>query len=97
MSTANYHVFGLGSGTDDLYYIGWVDKSPDEDRLQIYSDLARGTRGDIAHWVRQAVDTGKIDIFEIETAASPEEAMDSAQFWCGYYRSLGLQVVTDRC
>jgi hypothetical protein len=96
MSTANYHVFGLGAGTDDLYYIGWVDKSPDHEQEKIYSALADDSHGDIARWVRQAVDAGKIDIFEIETAGTPEEARDSAQFWCGYYRSLGLHVVTDR-
>jgi hypothetical protein len=95
MSNAHYHIFGLGAGSDDLYYIGWMDKSPDHECREIYSDLADGSQGEISHWVRKAVDAGKIDIFEIETADSPEEARDSAQFWCDYYRSLGLQVVTD--
>jgi len=97
MDTANYHIFGVGSGSDDLYYIGWTEKSPDKEPARIYSDLAGSTRGDIASWFRQAVNTGKIDIFEIETARSAEDAKDSALFWWGYYRWLGLDVVTDHC
>jgi hypothetical protein len=95
MNAANYHVFGLGSGADDLYYIGWTEKSPDIDREHIYTDLAGSARGDIARWVKHAIDSGKIDIFEIETAGSAEDAKDSALFWGEYYRWLGLDVVTD--
>lgn len=95
MSTANYHIYGLGSGADDLYYIGWSEKSPNKEQQDIYADLSGSRRNDIACWVRQHVDSGKIDIFEIETAGSPEDARESALFWVGYYRWLGLEVVSD--
>lgn len=95
MDTANFHIFGLGSGADDLYYIGWTRKSPSKEEQHIYSDLTGSTRGDIAGWVKQHVSSGNIDIFEIETAGSAEDAKESALFWVGYYRWLGLEVVTD--
>jgi hypothetical protein len=92
MNTRNYYVFGLGSGADDLHYIGWTEKSPAQQQQQIYSDLAGNGRDDVARWVTQALDTGAIDIFEIETARTAEDAREGAQFWGDYYRWLGLDV-----
>lgn len=92
MDSRNYYVFGLGSGADDLHYIGWTEKSPGQEQQQIYSDLAGSGRADVARWVTQALDTGAIDIFEIETAHSAEDAREGAQFWGEYYRWLGLDV-----
>jgi hypothetical protein len=92
MDTGNYYVFGVGSGADDLQYIGWTEKSPGQEPQQIYSDLAGSGRDDVARWVTQALDSGAIDIFEIETARSAEDARESAQFWGDYYRWLGLDV-----
>jgi hypothetical protein len=64
MDTGSYYVFGLGSGADDLHYIGWTEKSPGREPQQIYSDLAGSGRDDVARWVTQALDSGAIDIFE---------------------------------
>lgn len=97
MSSADYHIFGVGLGTDDLHYIGWTQKSLSEEKEQIFSDMAGSKSHHIAHWVEQARDCGKISIFEIESARSMEDAKDSALFWCEYYRWLGLDVVTDPC
>lgn len=95
MDTASYHIFGLGSGSDDLHYIGWSQKSPEGEQNEIYSELANSTR-EIAGWVMQAVAAGRIDIFEIETAASAEDAREAVLFRRDYYRWLGLDVTTDR-
>lgn len=95
MDTAHYHIYGVGSGADDLYYIGWTQKSPADEPQHIYSDLSGSPHNDIAGWVRQHVSSGHIDIFEIETARSAEDAEESALFWVGYYRWLGMHVVSD--
>lgn len=34
--------------------------------------------------------TGKMDVFEIEVCASQNEAIEAANFWAQYFRSLGL-------
>ena len=92
---AQYSIYGIGAGSDDLHYIGWTQKSLCNESAQIFSDLRESGSGDIASWVTQAVDGGKISIFEIESAPSKEDATDSVMFWCEYYRWLGLDVVTD--
>jgi hypothetical protein len=97
MVNANYHIFGLGLGIDDLHYIGWTQKSLSEEPEQIYSHLAENSSRDIAHWVKAALHCGKISIFEIESVPSMEDAKDSALSWCRYFCSLGLDVVTDPC
>lgn len=97
MTNANFHVFGIGSCTDNLHIIGWTDKSVVAERAQIYSELAENGHRDIAQWVRGALGRGKIDIFEIEAASSAQDASDSAQFWCEYYRWLGFDVITSPC
>ena len=97
MLSANYHIFGIGLGADDLHYIGWTQKSLSEQKEKIFCDLAESSTHDIAHWVEEALHCGKISIFEIESTRSMENAKDSAMFWCQYYRSLGLDVVMDHC
>jgi len=92
METANYHIYGMGLGDDDLRYIGWTCKSVDNEQEQICSDVTQNGRRDIAEWAKQALHCGKLSIFEIETAPSAESAKDSAMFWCEYYRWLGLDV-----
>lgn len=95
MTSALYHVFGIGINTGDFHYIGWTQKSLGEESEQIYSDLVENSRNDIAHWVKEIVQSDKINIFEIESVPSIEEARSSAKFWCQYFHSLGLDVVTD--
>ena len=97
MTIAQYRIFGIGSDNDDLHYIGWTQRSLDEEKEQIFSEVAESGSMDIADWVKQARDGGQIDIFEIELAPSAEDARDSASFWCEYYRTLGINVVTGRC
>jgi len=97
MTNANYHVFGIGSCTDDLHVIGWTEKSVNEEKAQIFTDLTEHGSDDIAHWVGGALGCGKIDIFEIESAPTAQDAKDSAQFWCEYYRWLGFDVITNPC
>ncbi len=97
MKSAHYYIFGVGSGPDDLHYIGWTQKSLSEEKEQIFSNLADSSSHDIARWVKEALYCDKISIFEIETAPSMEDAKDSVMFWCQYYHSLGLDVVAVHC
>jgi len=94
MARAGYHVFGLGSGPDDLHYVGWTRRSLDDEQEQIFRDLLRNSARDIANWIADAIDRNKISIFEIESAFSIEDAMNSAVSLCRYFRSLGLDVIT---
>jgi hypothetical protein len=94
-ASIQYSIYGIGAGSDDLHYIGWTQKSLSDEKDQIFSDLRERGSHDVSDWVAQAVHGGKISIFEIESAPSPDEATDSVMFWCEYYRWLGLDVVTD--
>jgi hypothetical protein len=94
MARADCHVFGLGMGADDLHYVGWTRRSLSEEQEQIFSDLVRNGGRDIANWIAEAIDCGKISIFEIESAPSIEDARDAAISLCRYFRSLGLDVMT---
>jgi hypothetical protein len=88
------HVFGLGLGADDLRYVGWTQRSLSDEQEQIFSDLLRSSARDIANWVADAIERGKLNIFEIESALSIEDARNSAVSLCRYFRSLGLDVLT---
>jgi hypothetical protein len=92
MARADYHVFGLGLGADDLRYVGWTKRSLSDEQEQIFSDLLRSSARDIANWVAEGIDRGKISIFEIESALSIEDARNAAISLCRYFRSLGLEV-----
>jgi hypothetical protein len=94
-ASIHYSIYGIGAGSDDLHYIGWTQKSLADDKEQIFSDLRERGSCDVSDWVARALRGGRIDIFEIESAPSPEAATDSVMFWCEYYRWLGLDVVTD--
>lgn len=94
MASAGYHVFGLGSGPDDLRYVGWTQRSLSDEQEQVFCDLVKSSGRDIANWVADAIDRNKISIFEIESAFSIEDAMNSAISLCRYFRSLGLDVMT---
>ncbi|QYF93480.1 hypothetical protein KY495_22915 [Massilia sp. PAMC28688] len=94
MMNRDFLVFGMGMGADHLHYIGCTERALG-DQAGIVSDLTNSSRGDIAQWVRQAGDSGAISIFEIESAPSLENARESAQFWCQYYKLLGARVVSD--
>lgn len=94
MDTTGYHVFGIGLGTEDLRYIGWTQRSVDDEREQIFSELLAGSSRDLARWVGEAIELGRLSIFEIESARSAEAARDSATGLCVYFRSLGLDVRT---
>jgi hypothetical protein len=95
-ASVHYSIYGIGAGSDDLHYIGWTQKSLCEEKDQIFSDLRERGSHDVADWVAQAERGGKIDIFEIESAPSPQDAADSVMFWCECLRWLGLDVVTDQ-
>jgi hypothetical protein len=92
VATENYHVFGVGLGTDDLRYIGWTRRSVDDEEEQIVSDLVKSGDSDIAHSVCEATNGARISIFEIESVPSIKDAMNSASCWCDYFNSLGLHV-----
>jgi hypothetical protein len=86
VTSADYHIFGIGIGTDDLRYIGWTAKSIDDEDQEILSELVQA--GDL--------DLGdKISIFEIESVSSMSDAIGSVTFWQTYYRALGLEVLVD--
>lgn len=95
MENVNFRIFGLGLGSDDLRYIGWTQKSLNEEREQISASLVERGSCDVAHWVKDALCGGEISIFEIESMPSVEDAKDAVSFWCQYYRSLGLNVASD--
>jgi hypothetical protein len=89
MTQANFSVFGMGA--DHLHYIGWTERSLNDER-EILADLTRCGTHDVAHWAAQAIEGGKISIFEIEMAPSAAVARDAVQFWCQYYGMLGAKV-----
>lgn len=91
MTTASYHVIGVGLGADDLRYIGWTQRSLDDEEDQIVSELVTNGNGN-AHAAFAAADGARLSIFEIEAVPSAKDAMDSAHCWCDYFNSLGLQV-----
>jgi hypothetical protein len=96
MVNANYLIFGIGLGADDLHYIGWTQKSLSEQQ-EIYSDLAESSSYHMACWIEAALRSGKISFFEIESVPSMKEAKNSAMSLCQYFCSLGLNVITDDC
>jgi hypothetical protein len=96
MQAANYHVYGIGRGINDVRYVGWTPKSVSGEQDEIFSELAQGGSRDIVHWVRDALDRGEISIFEIESAPSADEARDCAMYWRDCFRWLGLDVASDR-
>ena len=91
MTHASFSIFAMG--TDQLHYIGWTHRSL-SDEQDILSDLAHSGSGGVAHWVEQASQSGKINIFEIDSARTADDARDTVQFWCQYYGMLGAKVVT---
>jgi hypothetical protein len=93
MSNANFNIYGMGLGSDHLHYIGWTQRPLCEEQF-ILSDLVRDRSRAIARWVEQA-GIDRLSIFEIESAASLEDARDTVQFWCQYYSMLGAQVMSD--
>lgn len=95
MKYSNFHIFGVGEDTSDLRYIGWTEKSINEEKENIFSELTQIRRRDVAHWVQEARNGRGLSIFEIETTSSADDARRSVIFWCRYYQSLGLDVVTD--
>jgi hypothetical protein len=94
MARAEFHVFGLGWGADDLRYVGWTRRSPTDEAAQIFTDLVAGGGRDIAHWIAEGLRRGIVNLFELESAPSPEEASATADSLCRYFNSLGLEVAT---
>ena len=92
MAMENYHVFGLGLGTDDLRYIGWTQRSVDEETQQILCDLMDRSGAAIANSISAGADRASISLFRIESVPSREEAVTSAMGLCVYFNSLGLDV-----
>lgn len=92
MNHTDFHVFGLA--TDHLHYIGWTGR-PLSDARSILSDLHEHGSREMARWVREAGAAGKIELFEIETANTAQDASDAAHFWCEYFGMLGARVLTD--
>ncbi len=90
-----FHVFGIGMRADDLHYIGWTEKPVDGNAEEILAEVVTGSSdGGLAQWVDAARHGGQVSIFEIEPAPSREAARNAATFFCEYFRSLGLDVVT---
>lgn len=94
MTIADYHIFGIGVGTDDLRYIGWTQGSIDAEKERILSDLVEGGRLGPTPVV-EALHGGTFSVFEIESVSSMNDAMSSVTFWRTYYRALGLEVLVD--
>jgi hypothetical protein len=94
MSIADYHIFGIGVGAEDLRYIGWTQSSIDQDKERILSDLMEGAHPGVTPVVK-ALHGGTVSIFEIESVSSMDDARSSVAFWRTYYRALGLEVLVD--
>lgn len=94
MARAEFHVFGLGWGADDLRYVGWTRRSLDNEQEQIFTDMVASGGRDIANWVAEGLRRGKMSLFEIQSAPSLEEARTAADSLCRYFKSLGLDVKT---
>ena len=91
----SFHIFGIGMRADDLHYVGWTEKPVDGNLEQILAEVVTGSGdGKLAQWVDAARHGGQLSIFEIELAPSREAARSAASFFCEYFRSLGLDVVT---
>lgn len=95
MADINYYIFGVGLTTDDLFYIGWTQRSPEKDKAKIISELVERGHNEIFIRLGGGACDERLSIFELETVGSVEDAADSATFWCQYYRSIGLDVITD--
>lgn len=97
MTCSDYHIFGIGVGSDDLCYIGWTQKSIDEaqEREAIVSDLVEEGRLDLTQSIVEVRHGDTISIFEIESVSSINDARNSVMFWRRYYRALGLDVLVD--
>lgn len=93
MTNADYHIIGVGLNINDLRYIGWTRKPLEEQRSQVLSELIdkEGNRLSDLH------NGENLSVFEIETVISEDIAQDSIQFWCQYYRSIGLEVASVFC
>lgn len=95
MNRADYHIFGLGLNEDNLHYVGWTRRSPVDEKEQIFTDLVMRSSDDVANWVAQALARGTVSIFEFESVESIEAACSVTDFFCRYFNSLGLDVVSD--
>lgn len=95
--TNDYHIFGVGIGSDDLQYIGWTRKSIDEaqERGAILSDLVADGRLHLTSSTIPAPHGEMLSIFEIESVSSLSDATSSVMFWRNYYHALGLDVLVD--
>lgn len=63
---------------------------------QIFSELVADCNREVAHWAQQALKAGEIDIFEIESASTVDEAKTSTAYWRDCFSWLGLNVISDR-
>jgi hypothetical protein len=93
MENVNYHVFGAGLDDNDLRYIDWTERAVDDEKERIASLPAWRAARDRAGAGPDSLDAGRVSIFEIECAKSIEDARGAVASWCGYFRSLGLNVV----
>jgi hypothetical protein len=91
MTNANFHIFGMGLGSDQLQFIGWTQRAL-SDVGNIIADLTEHGSGELAQSVARGA--GPIELFEIESAASQHDAEETVQYWCLFYRMLGARVVT---
>lgn len=91
MTDANFHIFGMGLGIDQLQFIGWTQRALSE-VTDIVADLAKHGSGDMVQWV--ACGDGQINIFEIESTDSQQDAEETVQYWCQLYRLLGARMST---
>lgn len=94
MTTAQYHVIGLGAHADDLHYIGWTRCAPDETDSIVSQIVECGSRT-VAAWTAAAREAGRLCIVEIEPVDTVEAARSTASSLACYFRSLGLDVLTD--
>jgi hypothetical protein len=91
MTSACFHVFGMGA--EYLEYIGWTERLLSEEK-DIILDLIKSSDDEISSRLKQVAESSKIDIFEIESAPTIEDAKYSVEFWGQYYRMIGAKVNT---
>lgn len=95
MTTTPYHVIGLGAHADDLHCIGWTGCEPAAEPEGIVAQLLACGSRTVAAWAAAAREAGSLSIVDIEPVDSLEAARSTACSLARYFRSLGLDVITD--
>lgn len=94
MISRKFIVFGVGVEENQLCYIGYSMKSFDSQRESLISDLMENNEGIIDFLIKNPGRTKEVTLFEIESFISDVEAKESVSFWCEYYKTMGMDIIS---